>query len=183
MPKLTRAQTRLVAEIEEVASDLGLDYRSLLEQWAGSEYLTTLLGLARRELIAAAIVHEYTYIDELLGSIIARYFMGTLGGVRAWRSKRFQRFNYFVLEKLYVVQKLALVRDIRALPRESVRYVEKINDLRNAVAHSFFPENLRGERTRYKGLDVFTVEGFRRLREDRDDALAPLFRRAYQIRG
>ena len=142
-----------------------------------------LLELIRRELIASAIVHEYTFVDELLGSVIAKYFFGAAGGRKLWRTKRFQRFNHFILERLYVQQKLALARDIRPLPRESVTYVDKINDLRNAVAHAFFPENLRGKRTSYKGRDVFTIDGFRALREDRDAALAPLFRRAYGITG
>jgi hypothetical protein len=183
MPRLTRAQARIIAEIDEVTDELGLGHRTIVEKWEGSEHLTTLLGFVRRELVAAAIVHEYTYIDELLGSIIARYFLGAPGGRRAWRTRRFRRFNYFILEKLYVVQKLALVRDIRPLSRESVRYIEKINDLRNAVAHAYFPENLRGERTTYKGLDVFTIEGFRALRADRDEALEPLFRRAVHVRS
>jgi hypothetical protein len=45
-----------------------------------------------------------------------------------------------------------------------------------------FPENLRSERTTYRDLDIFTMEGFRSLRADRDDALEPLFVRAMASR-
>jgi hypothetical protein len=179
--RLTKVQRRITQEIDEITEELGLNHRALIKEFVGTEYLTPLLKIAREELIAAAIVHEYTYIDELFGSIIAKYFFGAAGGRQVWRTKRFQRFNYFILERLYVQQKLALVKDIHSVPREAVAYVEKVNDLRNAVAHAFFPENLRGKRTTYKRIDVFSIEGFRALREDRAAALDPLFRRAYGI--
>jgi hypothetical protein len=57
-----------------------------------------------------------------------------------------------------------------------VTYIDKVNDLRNAVAHAFLPENLRGKRTTYKNLDVFTIAGFRALRTDREPVLEILFR-------
>jgi len=184
MPELTRAQRRIISEIDEIRDKLGLDHKAVVDEWEGSEFLTPFLELIRRQEIAAAIVNEYTYIDELLGTVIAKHFLGVGGGSAAWRTKRFRRFNHFILERLYVQQKLALVKDLRPpLKRETVRYIEKVNDLRNAVAHSFFPENLRGPRTTYKSLDVFTLKGFQTLRDDRDDALGPLFERAYGIRG
>jgi hypothetical protein len=118
----------------------------------------------------------------MLGTIIAHYFFGVAGGSKAWRTKKFQRFNYFVLERLYLQQKLALVKDLRPLPKYAVTYIDKLNDMRNAVAHAFFPENLRGDRTLYKGKDIFTIEGFRGFREDRGPVVEVLMRRAYGVR-
>jgi hypothetical protein len=68
------------------------------------------------------------------------------------------------------------------MPRGIVAYVEKLNDLRNAVAHSFFPENLRGIRRTYRGIDIFTIDGFSKLREDREPVVDFLMRRAFGIR-
>jgi hypothetical protein len=62
-----------------------------------------------------------------------------------------------------------------------VTYIDKLNDLRNAAARAFFPENLRGERLLYKKLDVFTIEGFRRFRADREPAVEILMHRAYGL--
>jgi hypothetical protein len=45
--------------------------------------------------------------------------------------------------------------------------LEKLNDLRKAVAHSFFPESLRAKRTTYRGVDIFTLKGFEMLMQDR----------------
>jgi hypothetical protein len=50
--------------------------------------------------------------------------------------------------------------------------------MRNAVAHAFFPENLKGRRTRYKGVDVFSIEGYRGFRADLEPVVAILMRRA-----
>jgi hypothetical protein len=79
-----------------------------------------------------------------------------------------------------VLEKMALVNDIRALPRGVRAYVGAVNDLRNAVAHAFFPESLKGDRTSYKGRDIFTLDGFRALRADREPAIDVLWRRAFR---
>jgi hypothetical protein len=128
-----------------------------------------MLKMAKHKLVIAQIVEDYTHIDELLGTIIVKYFFdfGAKNARQLWRTKRFERFNHFILERMYLVQKLALVKAIRPVPREAARFVEKSNDLRNAVAHSFFPENLRGERTMYDNKNVFSPEGFGRYAEDR----------------
>lgn len=102
------------------------------------------------------------------------------GGKNIWRTKRFQRFNYFILERLSLLEKTALVDDIRALPRGVRAYIGSINDLRNAVAHAFFPENLKGDRTSYKGRDIFTLDGLRALRADREPTITLLSRRAFR---
>lgn len=180
---ITRAQKRIIGEIDDIAEEMGLDHRALVEEWEGNPYLTEMLKLARRSLIAGAIVGDYTFCDEMLGTIIARYFFsfGDTNYRKLWRTKRFQRFNYFILERLYLQQKLALVKDIARVPKDVVAYIDRLNDLRNAVAHAFFPENLRGDRTKYKGLDVFTLEGFSRLRADRETAVEFLSKRAFGI--
>jgi hypothetical protein len=112
--------------------------------------------VTKRRLIAADIVQKYTFIDELLGTIIARYFFnfGETNFRRLWRTKRFRRFNYFILKRMSTIQKMDLVKDIRPLPSSTVDYIQRVNRLRNAVAHAFFPENLQGSRTKYKDMDI-----------------------------
>ena len=180
MANLTKAQARLVREIGEIENELRLDRRALAERQAPDDDLTTLLVLLRKRLVSAEIVHEYTFLDELLAMIAADYFFRTPGGKNVWRTKRFRRFDYFILERLSVLEKMALVNDIRALPRGVRAYVGAVNDLRNAVAHAFFPESLKGDRTSYKGRDIFTLDGFRALRADREPAIDVLWRRAFR---
>jgi hypothetical protein len=57
------------------------------------------------------------------------------------------------------------------------------NTLRNAIAHSFFPQNKRDfKRTgtvTYKGKDVFSLEGLRLFDEDTNEAISHLADRAF----
>jgi hypothetical protein len=48
--------------------------------------------------------------------------------------------------------------------------------------HSFLPENLRGQRATYRGKDIFSIEGFRAFRKDREPVVDHLFRRAFGLR-
>src|SRR5205823_12456692 len=120
--------------------------------------VTPYLESAKRELIRGAVLSEYVLFDEFLSSLVCAYFFDR-DFVRLWRTKRFQRFNYFVIEKLSLIHKLDLVHDISPIPRPQRSYLMELNRMRNALAHAFFPENLKGRRTYFKGTDVFTIEG------------------------
>ncbi len=43
----------------------------------------------------------------------------------------------------YLVHKLAFLKDVYNVPKNIASTIEEINALRNAMAHAFFPENLR----------------------------------------
>jgi len=82
-----------------------------------------------------------------------------------WKTRRFQVFNYQLLEKTYLVQKLDFVKAIHDIPKPVVSDLMALNDLRNAVAHSFFPENRR-RKPEWKDENVFEKEGFVHFKED-----------------
>jgi hypothetical protein len=85
---------------------------------------------------------------------------------KLWRTKRFKKFNFFFLEKLRLMEKLADVRAIREVPRHIGQNIEQLNALRNGIAHAFSPENLRNAKPKWKGSDVFFVEGRGRSMDD-----------------
>ena len=80
-----------------------------------------------------------------------------------------------VLEKMSLMEKLAFVKEVYMIPKAIAAEIENINAIRNALAHAFFPENLRAYRTKhgsasrklagphYKGIDIFTVDGIDRF--------------------
>ena len=76
-----------------------------------------------------------------------------------------------------MLEKLAFVKDVYIIPKGIAADVEAINAVHNALAHAFFPENLRAYRTKstsyrkwtgphYKGIDIFTLRGIERFLED-----------------
>jgi hypothetical protein len=178
---LTRQQQRLILELDEIVKRLRMNYREI-EEYEPAER-TPRLRLVRDHLVRGEIVLAYTLIDEFLNALLVDHFFGRkISHIRLWRTKRFKNFNYFFLEKLSLMEKLAYVRAIREVPRSIRRDVEQLNNLRNGVAHAFFPENLRSAKPKWKGLDIFSLEGVNALMEDLatiDDYFAS---RAYSVR-
>ena len=66
------------------------------------------------------------------------------------------------------MQKLRFVRAIRSVPRAIVEDIERLNALRNGIAHAFFPENLKKFKPQWKGHNIFGLKGLKFLVEDMD---------------
>jgi hypothetical protein len=163
MTRLSRRQRALRREIEEIVDLLRLDFRDLSE--IESRWRTPYLERIKDHLIRSAVVLDYARIDIYLDSVICPYFFDVSRGyIRLWRtSKKFRNFNYFILEKLYVSQKLDLAKAIyRGIPKDIENAIRKINDLRNGLAHSFFPENRRVRLPLFEGKSIYSTDGFKR---------------------
>lgn len=166
--QLTRQQQRLVRELDEIAVRLRMNYREI-ERYEPAER-TPRLKLVRDHLVRGEIVLAYTLVDEFLNVILCNHFFGrSRSHKKLWKTKRFKNFNYFFLEKLSLMEKLAYVRGIREVPKSIRRDVEQLNNLRNGIAHAFFPENLRSAKPKWKGLDIFSLDGVKLLVNDLAD--------------
>ncbi len=169
-------QHSLQKELAAISEIVGVDYWNILDRERDAR--TPTLEVMKRELVRGEVVGKYTLIDDLLSTELCKYFLPGRGPIAQWKTKRFRRFNYFVLERLYLTQKLALVKDIYHIPRNISSTIEEVNALRNAMAHAFFPENLRAYQMKgrlaprkpitvlYKGQDVFTASGVERFVHD-----------------
>jgi hypothetical protein len=167
--RLTAKQRKLIAELKRIASIVRIDYWNIRDR--EKEARTPVLEVIRRELIRGEVIGQYTLIDDLLSTEVCSYFLPGKDLIKQWKTKKFRRFNYYVIEQLYMTQKLAFLKDVYDVPRDIASRIEEINALRNALAHAFFPENLRvyqmkgrpGPRkpaiVRYKGQNLFSVEG------------------------
>lgn len=163
--QLTPKQRRLLQELNEIAARLRLNYREI--KGYDPAIRTTRLEVIREHLIRGEIVLAYTFIDENLNIILCNHFFGRKhNSIKLWKTKRFKNFNYFFLEKLSLMEKLAYVRAIKEIPRRIRNDVEQLNNLRNGVAHAFFPQNLRSAKPKWKGIDVFSIRGVEVLWND-----------------
>lgn len=164
-PRLTRKQRVLVAEVKELLSTLRLNADEIVAN-ADSNARTTYLELAKDQLIRGEVVRKYVLMDEFLSATICWHYFGKKRGFpQLWRTQRFRTFNYFILERLYLLHKLDLVKGIHEIPRWVSSDLALLNDLRNGVTHSYFPENRR-RKPDWKGESVFTPAGFARFAED-----------------
>jgi len=166
MDTLTKKQRALKREIEEIVHliDIEFDDVGFIEK----ERRTPHLQRVKDHLIRSAVVLDYTLIDEYLDSLICYYIFGTRKSfVGLWKTKRFRNFNHFILERLSVSQKLDFAKAIqRGIPRRIESAIRKIADLRNTLAHSFFPENRKQNPPLYGGHSIYTVDGFKLYWED-----------------
>lgn len=182
---LTQHQRDLVTQLTALARLTQIDFDQI-RRYPRSRR-TAMLKHMFREIVRGEVVGWYTVVDEALGSTLAEYFFGRTDFPTLWKTRRFQRFNYFVLERLYPLNKLDLVREVYRVPKKYAEAIGRLNDLRNAMAHSFFPENTRRFRpvegsdrrhstVTWRSGDLFTVDGLTLFVTEMEDLLAFLTR-------
>jgi hypothetical protein len=182
---LTAKQRRLTRELEEISKVVRVDYWNILQRERAAR--TPVLEVMKRELILGEVVGQYTLIDDLLSTELCRYFLPGKNLIVQWKTRKFRRFNYYVIERLYLTQKLAFLKDVYNVPKPISSKIEEINALRNAMAHAFFPENLRAYQmkgrpaprkpitVRYRGHDLFTAGGVKTFVDDCSEVVDFLF--------
>ncbi len=163
--KLSAKQRHLVGELRQLLSTLMLDPDVIIAD-EDVDGRTPRLELAKDQIIRSAVILKYVLMDEFLSAVICWHYFGKRQGFpQLWKTNRFKSFNHFVLERLYLLQKFDLVKSIHDIPKAVIADLAALNDLRNGIAHSFFPQNRRRE-PEWKGQSVFTHAGFERFLEE-----------------
>jgi hypothetical protein len=186
-PKLTPKQRRLITEIEDIAASVQMDYWNILDyDEDGRSYV---LEAMKQQLIRGQIIMKYTLIDEFLSVIICHFYFKKpkepFTFTRLWRTKKFQIFAHYFLDETYLLKKMALVNAIKEIPSPVKSAVTRINDVRNAVAHSFFPENRRQykayKKVMYRNANILSTQGITKFAEDVKLADDYFMREAYGV--
>jgi hypothetical protein len=182
--KLTPKQRRLQREIEELSELIAMDHWNIAQY--PEEARTDRLGVIKMQLVRGEIIQKYTLIDEFLTVIICHFYFKrpkrneTFRAL--WKTQKFQVFNHYIMDDTYLLQKMRVVRAIGEIPSEVRNAIERINAVRNGIAHSFFPENRRQympyKKVMYRDEDIFTKAGMKKFHEDYDLISAYLWERA-----
>lgn len=163
--RLTTQQYQLQREASELLELLHLDPH-LTKEYDRS-IRTAKLEWMIRWLARAAVVEAYTFVDELLADQICWFYFGRRRPFwKQWKTKRFAIFNHYILQNMYPLEKLRLVKAFREVPRKIGTDIQDLNVLRNALAHAFFPENLKHAKPSWKGKSIFELETLRIFLED-----------------
>jgi len=163
--RLTSKQRRLVDEVKRLLAGQMLDPDVIVAE-ADPAARTTYLELAKLQIVRGAVILNYVLMDELLSAIICWHHFGRKRSFqKLWKTKRFRLFNYFILERLYLLQKLDLIKSVHDMPKWVSSDLAALNELRNGIAHSFFPENRR-RGPEWKGRTVFAEDGWERFLAD-----------------
>jgi hypothetical protein len=183
---LTRKQRLLKREIEDIAASIELDHWNILDYPAPTRTLR--LEIIKKQMIRSQVVTRYTFIDECLTLIICNHYFYKPPSKKTyrdlWKTKRFKIFNHYIMDETYLLKKLSIVDAISKVPKEIASAIQRINDVRNAVAHSFFPENRRRymaqKKVMYGGADIFENLGVDNFQKDVDLVQKYLWRRAFK---
>src|SRR5713101_5506159 len=128
--KLTRQQAKLRKEIEDIAEIVGMDHWNILQYRPAGRSIRLLITKA--QLVRSAIVMDYAFLDELLTTIICNYFFALPARKaesqypKLWSTKRFKIFNHQIMDEVYLLKKLNVVRAIRDVPSDIVSAVQRI---------------------------------------------------------
>jgi len=186
--RLLAARAELIAEIEAIASIVHMDHWNILSYAHDSR--TTCLEIIKNKLVRSEVIFKFALIDELLSVIVCHHYFRKPRKAatfrQLWKTKEFRIFNHHILDEIYLLPKMRLVHAIRSLPPNVRNNIERINALRNALAHNFFPENLRQYKDHrkviYRGADIYTKQGLEKFDEDFKLVSEFLVDRAFRLR-
>jgi hypothetical protein len=163
--RLTSKQRRLRQEVNELLELLHLDPNSINDYVRSVR--TAKLEWMIRWLARAAVIEAYTFVDELLADQICWFYFGRKRPFwKLWKTRRFATFNHYMLQSMYPLEKLRLVKAFREVPRKIATDIQDLNMLRNALAHAFFPENLKHAKPTWRGKSIFEPKTLRIFQED-----------------
>jgi hypothetical protein len=172
---LTRLQKKLHKEAEQIAEMARVDFWNI-ERDRERPWRTIAFKMAIAHLVKAEVITQYTLLDEILSDYLCRYYFKKPNGAPwiYWKQKKFRVFVHFMLDEMYLLKKMQMVHAIRPLPKEVRRTIERVNAIRNGMAHSFFPENRKEHhsvgKVLYDGKDIRTREGLEKLKDDCQEA-------------
>jgi hypothetical protein len=179
---LTRLERRLLKEAEAISAMAQVNFADA-EDWETGTERQTLLKISIHNMVVAAVVQQYTLLDEILANAICEYYFKRPGEERFifWRRKKFKTFVHFILDEMYLLKKMEVIHAIKPIPKDTRETIRKCNAIRNSLAHSFFPENrkehMKTKKVLYAGKNIRSPEGLERFLGDCHDAWVVLAKR------
>ena len=133
-----------IKEIEGIARIACVDFWNVPQSKDDDDIRDVVLDLAKDRIIRAEIVYDYVLTDQLLCELIARLFFDPhQTTMELWRNPKYVDFSHHIIENMSLLRKLALVKEHNKIPKPVEQIITRTNTLRNAVAHSLFPEDKR----------------------------------------
>ena len=183
---LTKAERNVLKTAKEIA-ELTRNDLDAVDKWDNGEYRRYAIMGAINQMVTGEIIIRYTLLDELFTSLIAKYFFHVpkqpTNFKKWWRTKKFKIFNHYIMDEMFLLRKMQIIHAIKPLPGNIQSSIHRVNSVRNAFAHSFFPENRREHRklgkVLYMGKDIRTPEGLDAFITDAHDTYNFIAKRVY----
>jgi hypothetical protein len=160
-PALSAYERRLWIEIDRILYQNYLTPRTVTDFWAGDrEAVIWHLRQMKERIVRLIVVTEYVEVDDVLNRTILRKLAGRKRG-----KQRSLKIIEAMLDRIYPLQKLQIIRSFRDVPKAIAKHIAALNTVRNALAHRFPLQNVPRSQRLYKGrYDLFTRGGLERFR-------------------
>jgi hypothetical protein len=164
---LSPYQARALREYERVLEAMALNPERVLD-FAEDDppAVTPVIRSMTDQLIRGEVIFEYSMIDMELDHLLFRHFFGSGNRLTRARASRRYRTLRQLLQNLYPLQKLAIVRTFKTVPKPIVSKIAAINELRNGLAHTFFLDDLPLAKRTYKGVSILKRQGLVAFQKD-----------------
>jgi hypothetical protein len=164
MSELDRKQKLALTRYRRILAAVGLDEQELLSRGVDDPpAIVPVIDLMIDQVVRSLVIMTYTCIDSVLDDVLADRIAGSRkGGIGQRRRNTLD----MVLNRLYPLQKLSIIRTFRKIPKEIASIIGAIDELRNGLVHSFYVESLPKYRRTYKGRNIFTPAGIELFRSD-----------------
>lgn len=164
---LSAYQKRVLREYERILEITGLNpTRALDLAEENPKHLAPVLKTMTDQAVRSDVIYEYTMIDMELDSLIFHHFFGYGKSLRAARRTKRYKTLFLILQNMYILQKLSIVRSFKNMPSAIASKIGAINDIRNVLAHTFFVSDLKKSKRTYKGHNIFTPKGLEVFHRD-----------------
>jgi hypothetical protein len=180
---LTTKQKKLQKQAKRMAKLAQIDFWNIKKK--EKEGRRTLLEIAINNIAVSIVIGRYTLFDEILADCICQFYFKTdpEKPFINWEDDKYRIFVNYLLDEMYLLKKTEVVHAIEPIPSHVRRIINKVNALRNSMAHSFFPENRKEHRkdgkVLYDGKDIRTAKGITAFLDDCGEAWSYLARRAF----
>jgi hypothetical protein len=170
MSNLTRKQKLALTRYRKILAIIGLDEQELLSRAdKDSEIIVPFLDSMIDQVVRSEVITTYTWIDSILDNVLTDRIVGTQkNGIGPRRQKTLE----LILNRLYPLQKLSIIRTFKKVPKKITSSIGAIDELRNGLAHSFYVDSLPKHRRTYKGRNIFSPTGLELLRSEARDIAA-----------
>jgi hypothetical protein len=162
-PTLSAYERRLWVEVDRILYQNYLTPRTVTDFWAGDrDAVIWHLRQMKERIVRSIVVTEYVEVDDVMNRAI-------LGKVVHRKRAKLPSVKVIeaMLDRIYPLQKLKMIRSFRDVPKAITRHIAALNTVRNVFAHRFPLQNVPRSQRLYKGrYDLFTRHGLERFRTE-----------------
>jgi hypothetical protein len=114
-------------------------------------------------IVIGLVIQGYNLVNVYLDILILNYYFPTKNQSNA---KPRKLFSQYILDCLYLINKADFCNNILPLRKKMMENIHKINNIRNDLSHSIFPELRKKNRTYYKGESIYSLKGMNLFKDD-----------------